>query len=199
MIAINKRAFVTCLICLVVVPAFAGQPLARPGPLPLDSIYQLPIKLVDQTGNTFEWNTLRGKPRVISMFYTSCQFVCPLIIDAGKAIEKGLTPAQQKRLGIIVVSMDPKRDTVAALKRVFVERGLDAARWTLTSPKANDVRTIAGLLGIRYRQLSNGDFNHSTMLLLLDANGRVLTRTEKVGAVVDQEFLTAVRHATVVR
>ena len=36
-------------------------------------------------------------------------------------------------------------------------------------PHPRDVRTIAGLLGIRYRALADGDFNHTTVLVLLDA------------------------------
>lgn len=193
--AFGKLLFTVCVGCLMSATASAVQPITRPAALPRDSIYQLPAKLVDQRGNVFEWSALRGRSRVVSMFYTSCQLVCPLIIDAGKAIEKSLAPKQRERLGFVVVSMDPKRDTVAALARVSVQRGLDPARWTLASPQPGDVRAIAGLLGVRYRQLSDGGFNHSTVLVLLDADGRVLARTEKVGTVVDQVFLAATRRA----
>jgi protein SCO1/2 len=48
---------------------------------------------------------------------------------------------------------------------------------------------------VRYKQLPNGDFNHSSVLILLDADGRILARTEKIGSVPDPAFLAAVRKA----
>ena len=54
---------------------------------------------------------------------------------------------------------------------------------------------MAGVLGVRYRQLADGGFNHSSMLILLDAEGRILARTEKVGSQPDPDFVNAVRKA----
>ena len=172
--------------------ATAAQPAP---PLPGDSIYQLPLPLTDSNGQTRDWRTLRGKPHLVSMFYTSCQYICPLIIESGKAVERQLTPAQQKRLGVLLVSMDPARDTPAALKKVVDQRKLDLGRWTLATPPADDVRSVAAVLGIRYRQLADGEFNHSSALILVDANGRILARTEKIGSKPDPEFVAAVRKA----
>lgn len=164
--------------------------------LPGDSVYQLPVKLTDQDGKVREWHGYRGRPRLVSMFYTSCQYICPLIVDSGKAIERNLTPAQQQRLGIVLISMDPARDTPAALKGVADTRRLDPARWSLVRPPTGDVRAIAGVLGIRYRALADGEFNHTSVLVLLDADGRVLARTEQVGGQPDPEFMKAVHRAT---
>lgn len=173
--------------------AGAAQPAP---PLPGDSIYQLPLPLTDSQGQTRDWRTLRGKPRLVSMFYTSCQYICPLIIESGKAVERQLSPDQQKRLGVLLVSMDPARDTPPALKKVVDQRKLDLARWTLAAPPADDVRSVAAVLGIRYRQLADGEFNHSSMLILVDAEGRIVARTEKIGSQPDPEFVAAVRKAT---
>ena len=169
---------------------------AKPAPLPRDSVYQLPLQLTDQAGRTSDWRGRRGKPQLVSMFYTSCQYICPLIVDSGKAVEKHLTATQQRNLGILLVSMDPKRDAPAALQSVVDKRRLDTARWTLASPPAADVRAAAGVLGIRYRQLADGEFNHTSALVLLDADGRILARTEQVGSRPDPEFIAAVRAAT---
>ena len=162
-------------------------------PLPRDSVYQLPLQLTDQAGHRADWRSRRGKPQLVSMFYTSCQYVCPLIVDSGKAVERNLTPAQQQRLGILLVSMDPARDTPAALQSIVAKRKLDTARWTLAAPPAADVRAAAGVLGIRYRQLADGEFNHSSALVLLDADGRILARTEQIGSRPDPAFVAAVR------
>ena len=169
---------------------------AKPAPaLPGDSIYQLPLPLTDSNGQTRDWRTLRGKPHLVAMFYTSCQYICPLIVESGKAVERQLTPAQQKKLGVVLISMDPARDDPAALKKVAEQRKLDTTRWTLASPPAGEVRAVAGVLGIRYRLLADGEFNHSSALILVDANGRILARTEKIGSKPDPEFVAAVRKA----
>jgi protein SCO1 len=194
---INTRRFLFAMftgsvLSLAANIAFAGGP----APLPRDSVYQLPLQLTDQSGRTSDWRTRRGKPQLVSMFYTSCQYICPLIVDSGKTVEKNLTPAQQQKLGILLVSMDPRRDTPAALQAIVDKRHLDTARWTLASPPVGDVRAAAGVLGIRYRQLADGEFNHTSALVLLDANGRILARTEQVGSRPDPEFIAAVRAAT---
>lgn len=176
-------------------PARASVPATAPAAVPADSVYQLALPLTDQDGRSSDWRSRRGKPQLVSMFYTSCQYICPLIVDSAKAIEHQLTPAQRGRLGILLVSMDPARDDAAALKTVATQRRLDTSRWTLASPRADDVRTVAGVLGIRYRQLADGEFNHTSALVLLDAQGRILARTEQMGTRPDPEFVAAVRKA----
>ena len=173
----------------------APTSVAADAPLPRDSVYQLPLQLTDQAGRTRPWRELQGKPRLVSMFYTSCQYICPLIVDSGKAVSRQLTDAERARLGIVLISMDPVRDTPAALAKVVRQRKLDTARWTLASPPADDVREVAGVLGIRYRALADGEFNHTSALVLLDAHGRILARTEQIGTRPDPEFVAAVKLA----
>ena len=169
----------------------AGR-LFRP-PLPRDSIYQLDVALTDQAGKAMPFKGLRGRPRVLTMFYTSCQYICPMIVDSVKSIERGLTAQERQRVGFALISMDPERDNPAALKKVMDERKLDPSRWVLLRPAEADLRALAGLLGVRYRAQSDGELNHSTMLVLVDAEGRVLARTERIGG--DPEFLAAVQAA----
>ncbi len=189
------------LFCMLAAFAFCAGALAAPGPspkpptarLPGESVYQLSARLTDQHGKRFDWSERRGKAQLVSMFYTSCQYICPLIVDSGKAVEKQLAPSERERLGILLISMDPARDTPAALTSIAGKRKLDPARWTLASPAQADVRKIAGVLGIRYRALADGEFNHTSALVLLDSEGRILARTEQMGAKVDPEFMAQVR------
>ena len=193
--AILKFLTIAALAASAASPAAPGVGLKAPAPLPSDSVYQLPLPLTDQDGRTADWRQNRGKPQLVSMFYTSCQYICPLIVDSGKAIERQLTPTQQKRVGIVLISMDPARDNPAALRSVVDKRKLDTQRWTLAAPPVADVRAAAGVLGIRYRHLADGEFNHTSALVLLDADGRVLARTEQMGSRPDPEFIEAVRRA----
>ena len=168
-------------------------------PLPGDSIYRLDARMTDQSGRATSLAARRGQVQLASMFYTSCRYVCPLIIDSAMAIEKQLPPTDKARLGITLVSMDPRRDGADALMRVATRRKLDLTRWALLAPRPGDVRTIAGLLGIRYRELADGEFNHTSALVLLDAQGRILARTERMGGTPDPEFVAAVRKALAAR
>ncbi len=183
------------LACVLLAVTGATAAATGPAPLPGDSIYQLPMMLTDQHGKRWDWGSKRGRPQVVAMFYTSCQFTCPLVVDSGKAIEHALSPAERPRLGLMLISIDPKRDTPAALMHVVKERGLDSNYWSLASPDSPSVRAAAGVLGVRYRRLANGDFNHTSGLLLLDRDGRIVARTDHVGSVADPAFVKAVRHA----
>jgi protein SCO1/2 len=173
--------------------ALAATPAAGARPLPGDSVYQLSAPMTDQQGRAFDWKNRRGRPQVVAMFYTSCPYVCPLIVDSGKGVQAALTPAERAKLDLLLVSIDPARDTPEALATVARKRDLDPARWTLARPRAQDLRALAGVLGVRYRELANGEFNHTSALVLLDADGRVVARTEKIGSVPDPEFVAATR------
>ena len=176
--------------------AAAGTTTPATAPLPRDSVYQLPLSLTDQSGHVADWRTHRGKPQMVTMFYTSCPYMCPLIVDSAKTIDRALTPMQRQRLGVLLISLDPRHDTPAALHALAEKRGLDTTRWTLAAPSSpGDVRAVAGVLGIRYRQLADGSFNHTSALLLLDADGRIVARTERIGGPADPQFLDAVRKA----
>ena len=190
------------IVLAMLLPLAAAQargPAPASAPLPADSIYQLDARMTDQSGKATSLAGRRGRVQLVSMFYTSCRYICPLIIDSGLAIEKKLTPAEKARLGITLISMDPKRDDPAALTRVATRRKLDLTRWALLRPQAGDVRAIAGVLGIRYRELADGEFNHSSAMVLLDAQGRELARTEKLGSVPDPVFAAAVKKALAAR
>ena len=168
---------------------------AGPAPaLPGDSVYQLALPLTDQQGRTADWRSLRGKPRLVAMFYSNCPYMCPLIIETGKGIDHALTPAERARIGVSMVSLDPKRDTPAALKALAAKRKVDP-RWQLLQPRPQDLRAIAGLLQVRYRALADGEFNHTSVWILLDAEGREVARTEVMGPRPDPQFLAAVRKA----
>ena len=184
-----KQASAVLLTAIV----WALPALAVTAPLPRDSVYQSTVQLTDAQSRRFAWSTQRGQAQLVSMFYTSCRFVCPMLVDGAKAIRQSLTDEDRARLGVTLVSLDPRRDTPQVLKRMQKERDLDPTYWTLARPESQDVRVIAGLLGIRYRALADGEFNHTTVLVLLDPDGRVIARTEKVGGLPDPVFLAAVR------
>lgn len=145
-----------------------------------DSVYNLPITLTDQLGQSRPLEALRGRPVLVTMFYTSCQMVCPMIVEAIRANEARLSVAEREKLSVLMVSFDPDRDTVAVLKETADRRELAAPHWTLARSDAKSVRRLAAVLGIQYRRTSDGEFNHSSVILLLDAEGRIAARTHQL-------------------
>jgi protein SCO1 len=180
------------LLSIACLPALA---VAATVDLPPDSLFRVVAPMTDARSQRFALGDRRGRPQVVSMFYTSCAYTCPMLIDGAKAVRAGLSAEERARLAMTLVTIDPARDTPAVLARTARERDLDPATWTLAAPSPRDVRTVAGLLGIRYRELANGDFNHTTALVLLDADGRIVARTERVGGKPDPAFVAAVRRA----
>lgn len=160
--------------------------------LPTDSIYHLKAQMTDQAGKSFTIAERRGHPVLVGMFYTSCQFVCPMLVEALRDTEAKLTPEERAKLGVMLVTIDPARDTVAVLQRTAKERDLDPAHWTVARTDAKTTRKLAAVLGVQYRALPNGDFNHSTDLILLDADGRVAGRTAQLGSA-DPVFVKQVK------
>lgn len=187
------RAFALTLLSTVVVTLASAASATTP--LPSDSIYQLKAALTDQNGKNFALEERRGQPMLISMFYTSCQFVCPMLIDALKATEAKLSEEERSHLGVMMVTIDPVHDTVAILKKTADQRQVDSARWTLARTDAKTVRKLAAVLNIQYRALANGDFNHTTALILIDADGRIAGRTMQLGDA-DAAFVKQVKLAT---
>ncbi|MDR0183395.1 SCO family protein [Lysobacter arvi] len=187
----KKLVLALCLIalsCVAVLPAMADGV-----PLPGDSVYQVDARAEDQAGQAVVWSSLRGRPTIVSMFYANCHLMCPLIIASGKALQGRLPPEQRDALAFAMISIDPARDTPAALREVAQMHRLDTAHWRLLRPEDNDVRTLAAALGIRYRAQPDGSFNHTSVLILLDRDGRIVARSEVAGLQPDPGFVSRVR------
>ena len=162
--------------------------------LPTNSVYQLPVALTDQDGRDFRLADRRGKPMLVSMFYSNCQFVCPMLIDTLRDTESKLGAVEREQLGVLMVSIDPAHDTVAVLKQKAVERAVASPRWAMARTDPASVRKLAAVLGIQYRALPDGEFNHTTALILLDGEGRIVGRSSQLGSA-DPAFVLKVRQA----
>jgi protein SCO1/2 len=191
---LRARIFPAVIFLMMAIAAF-GCRVAEARDLPSNSVYRLDLALVDQNGQASKLADLRnGGPVLIAMFYSSCKYVCPLIIDNLQRTERALSDSERARLRVVMVSFDPKRDTPAALKALANERHVDQTRWKLTRTEAAGVRKLAAVLDVQYRALDNGEFNHSSVITLLDGEGRIITRTDRMGEL-DPEFAAAVRNA----
>ena len=168
-----------------------GVPAATPG----DSLYQLRLTLTDQAGAATTLDRYRGQPVLISMFYGSCPHVCPMLIATMQRYERELPEAQRGRLRVLMVSLDPARDTPAKLTEVAERHRVDLGRWSLARTDAVSVRKLAAALNIQYRQLPDGEFSHATVITLLDGDGRPLRATASMLRP-DADFSAALKKAT---
>jgi protein SCO1 len=132
------------------------------------SVYDLGSTWHDQTGAERTLASLRGKPVLLAMIYTHCSAVCPLSVSEMKRVE-----AKHADVQLVLVSLDPDRDSPTRLADYARERGLSPARWTLLTGSASDVRDLAATIGVRYRRISADDLAHSNILTLLDGDGIV--------------------------
>lgn len=163
-------------------------------PLPGNSVYKIAATLSNQNNESFTLADKRGKPVLVSMFYNSCEFVCPMLIESMRLVEKDLTPAERDNLSMMLITFDPARDDIQALQSVASKHELNSKYWTIARTDPASVRKIAAALGIQYRLLEDGEFNHTTAMILLDGNGKIVGRTQKIGTS-DPAFLKQVRKA----
>jgi protein SCO1/2 len=164
-------------------PPAAPAPQAEPTPIApaLDepSIYELDLSLRTADNRDVGVDVERGHPVLISMFYASCPVACPVLIaDIGRIVTE-LPPEVQRDVRVVLVSFDP-RDTPDRLAELATERKLDE-RWTLVSANESDARTLAAILGFKFRRLANGEYMHGSTIVALDVEGRPLARTEQLG------------------
>ncbi|MFZ6746749.1 SCO family protein [Undibacterium sp. JH2W] len=163
-------------------------------PIPGDSVYRLTIDLENQQAQNFKLADQAGNIVITSMFYNSCEYVCPMLIDTIRMLEKKLDEKEKSHLSVLLVTLDPARDKVATLQSIAKARELDAQHWVLARTSEKSVRQLAAVLNIQYRQMDTGEFNHTSALILLDKNGRILARSGTLGSV-DDEFLQKVKLA----
>ncbi len=145
-------------------------------PLSGTSIYNLTSGWTNQEGKRVMLESLRGEPVVVAMGYTSCKDICPMIVADMVAIEDRAKEASLKGIHFAFFSLDPAIDTPERLKAYARDHGLDPAHWTLYQGDDKAVRELAAALGVRYRRDASGGFDHSAIISILDADGRIVAQ-----------------------
>lgn len=167
----------------------------EPAPaIPGESIYQLPLDLTLADGTRMSLGSLRGRPLLVTMFYSSCNGVCPLLAFSMRRTVAALPPGQRDALQVLMVSFDPKRDSPQALRDFAQLHQIDRPGWWLARASEQDVRKLAAVLGIRYRELPGGVFSHSAVVTLLDADGVIRAQSSSVQEL-DPAFMKAIEDA----
>jgi len=154
------------------------------------SLFHLDAEWLTDRGESFRLDDLAGKPTVITMIYGSCTTACPVLVNDARRIDRAVPEAIRDDLQVVIVSFDPARDTPERMADYAESFEVDAERWHFLHGDPADIRTLAAMLGVRYRDNGDGSFDHSNLITLLDADGRVARRSEglarPVGPIVEK-------------
>lgn len=138
------------------------------------SIYQVDSTWTTDQGKEIKLSGLATRPQVVAMFFANCQFACPIIVNDMKRIEAALPADLRARVGFALVSFDTKRDTPMALAQYRRSRNLPPERWVLLHGKPDDVLELAALLGAKFKEDAKGQFAHSNIITILNAQGEIV-------------------------
>lgn len=153
-------------------PCCAAAAAAAPA-LSNRSVYQLDASWTTDAGRPFQLAGLRGRPVVLAMFFTSCGYACPRIVADMTQIQQNLPAAVRDQARFVLVSFDDRRDTVAALQAYREAHGLNAG-WVLLRGAPGDIRELAAVLGVKYKQDAAGMFQHSNLITVLNPEGEIV-------------------------
>lgn len=131
------------------------------------------LALTDQDGQPVQLDQLKDKWSLLFFGYTFCPDICPTTLAQLRQLN-GLLPAETRsQLQILMVSLDPHRDTPEKLKQYL--GFFDPAYLGLTGPLA-DIQKLANAVSIPFipgdTSKENYTVDHSGNLVLLGPDGR---------------------------
>jgi protein SCO1/2 len=128
---------------------------------------------VDQDGQPFGIEQLKGHWTLIFPGFTSCPDVCPTTLAVLRRVDDRLR-SESLRLTVSFLSVDPQRDTPARLKQ-YVE-AFDPHFTAMTAGEP-ELAKLAQMLGIAYAKVpappDTYTMDHSAALILIDPQARI--------------------------
>lgn len=135
-----------------------------------------PFRLVDQDGNPLALEDLRGKAVLLDFIYTDCPGPCPILTGLHVEVQRALDPALRDRVRLVSISLDPLRDTPAALREYARKRGASTANWSFLTGPPDDVEAVLKAYGVGSARQPDGTIAHLVVTFLIDPEGRIVER-----------------------
>lgn len=136
--------------------------------------------LVDASGARFDSAALDGKPWVADFIFTSCPEVCPRMTEEMARLQSWLiNRALDGRVRLVSVSVDPARDTPAALRQYAAQFRAQPRTWIFLTgdQKTIEDAVVRGFkIGVsRERDDSQDAFAivHGTKFVLVDGKRQI--------------------------
>jgi protein SCO1/2 len=143
-------------------PAPIGQAVAGVGG---------PFHLEDQNGKPVSDEDMKGRPFLVFFGFTRCPDICPTTLFEISQVMKALGP-DADRAGALFITVDPERDTPAALNDYL--SNFDPHLRGLTGNQASiDAAIKAYRVYAKKVPLDNGDYtmDHTAVVYLMDKDG----------------------------
>jgi protein SCO1 len=132
-----------------------------------------PFALVNQDGRAVDQSVLKGKWSVVFFGYTFCPDYCPTTLTTlGNAMDQ-LGP-KSSAAQVVFITIDPERDTPAAMKTYISSRVFPKNIIGLTGSPAQIAQVAKGY-AVYYQKEGTGStysMDHSTALYLMDPTGK---------------------------
>lgn len=131
--------------------------------------------LLDQHGAAVDRSAFEGQWDVVFFGFTNCPDICPATMTVlGQAKREMQARGQDPLPRLVLVSVDPERDTPEAMGRYVAYFGDD--NLGLTGELA-EIRKLTDALGVFFQKASaDGEVygvDHSTVVLVIDPEGRL--------------------------
>jgi protein SCO1/2 len=91
-------------------------------------------------------------------------------------LQRQLPEALRRRVRFVSISLDPERDTPAALRAYALARGADFAGWSFLTGEPSRVASVLESYGVGTLREPNGEIEHVVVSFLIDAHGRIAKR-----------------------
>jgi protein SCO1/2 len=134
-----------------------------------------PFRLIDQNGTAVTDQDMKGKPFLVFFGFTHCPDVCPTTLFDVSEVLRSLGP-DADRAGALFITVDPERDTTAALKDYLAS--FDPHLRGLTGD-ADALAAVAKEYRVYYKKvpLDGADYtmDHTAIVYLMDKDGRFVS------------------------
>lgn len=154
-------------------PGAAAPSGQRPAPLSA-----MDFQLTDHEGRAVGPEDLIGRPSMVFFGFTYCPDVCPTTLSDISDWLEAMGPAA-KGLDVVFISVDPARDTVAAMADYVTYFHPAIRGWTGTTEQ---IARAAEGFRVTYERVpvEGGDYtmNHTATVFLFDAEGRFVSTVD---------------------
>lgn len=124
-------------------------------------------------GQAFELSGLQGRPLIISMIYTSCHHVCPLITkNLADTVDVAREALGDEAFSVVSIGFDWKVDTPDRMRQYAIQQGVQNSNWHFLASDADSVSALSEALGFQFVASAKG-FDHLAQTTIVDATGTV--------------------------
>ena len=131
--------------------------------------------LLDTNGQPVSLSEMRGNVVLLSFIYTSCPSACPLLTARMSALRTRLKPdgTAARQVRFLSITVDPVRDSAAALERYARRFKTDPSRWNFLREEGQKLQRMLAAYDEWTRLQPNGEIDHPARLYLIDRRGRI--------------------------